>query len=662
MRKTFASNDPNTFHYEPFKHCWKPPSLSGPAQTLSGEMYTSPVMIKAHWEVQNLNIPCDLPRHVKGWPILCSFGNVSKYERCKPTSNTCHPVAHIPMLPDKVKEQITDMHGKAPNDALLTHLRHELMHMVWVALLDDEFIEAWRTGIVILCADGVRCRVFPRILTYSVDYPEKVLLATVRNGGACLCPRCFVNKNSASQMGTPTNMSTRKKQRIDNEKCRGKVECAWHLIYDQGKPIQGKDVEDLLKGESYVPTTNVFSDRLGDFKFDIFSVLVVDQLHEVELGVWKALFQHLIRLLYRFRCIPTFASTIQMFAEDVADMGRTAAHDFKDVLQCCAPAFKGLLPKECDQPAQSLLFLYAEWHGLAKLCLHTTASLKIFKTITSRLGTALQNFVKITKNMEVHETPKEYAHRKRQAEASKVTSMMRCTHTTTNPAHAGKAQLEQNSDGDGHDYPGSIEEHGTTDSYSTQIGELQNQKYKAQYMRTNKCNAIEQMTEIDNIMAALQDIDKELQVSLVGQPVVDTGAIDSLVSGEPYFIGQKERSEDLILNISIWIAKQSHDSAVKFFLPQLKQHLLGQIRDDPNHADFSDSELAQVDFYRGRMYQHKTLRVNYNFQDTLKSGTPHCFIMLPTESRQEPNTHLFIYAKVLGVYHAKILYCGRPPQ
>lgn len=29
-------------------------------------------------------------------------------------------------------------------------------------------------------------------------------------------------------------------------------------------------------------------------------MLVVDQLHEVELGVWKALFVHLIRMLHAF--------------------------------------------------------------------------------------------------------------------------------------------------------------------------------------------------------------------------------------------------------------------------------------------------------------------------------------------------------------------------
>lgn len=41
-----------------------------------------------------------------------------------------------------------------------------------------------------------------------------------------------------------------------------------------------------------------FSEKLGSSEFNIFASLVVDQLHEVELGVWKSLFKHLIRLLH----------------------------------------------------------------------------------------------------------------------------------------------------------------------------------------------------------------------------------------------------------------------------------------------------------------------------------------------------------------------------
>jgi len=43
---------------------------------------------------------------------------------------------------------------------------------------------------------------------------------------------------------------------------------------------------------------NAFSERLSKYGFDFHSMFVVDMLHEFELGVWKAIFTHLLRLLY----------------------------------------------------------------------------------------------------------------------------------------------------------------------------------------------------------------------------------------------------------------------------------------------------------------------------------------------------------------------------
>jgi hypothetical protein len=37
----------------------------------------------------------------------------------------------------------------------------------------EEFLEAYQHGIVITCLDGIKCRFYPRIFTYSADYPEK---------------------------------------------------------------------------------------------------------------------------------------------------------------------------------------------------------------------------------------------------------------------------------------------------------------------------------------------------------------------------------------------------------------------------------------------------------------------------------------------------------
>ena len=93
-------------------------------------------------------------------------------------------------------------------------------------------------------------------------------------------------------------------------------------------------------------------------------MLVVDFMHEVELGVWKALFTHLIRILSatpsggglvgeldkrydysmicsvtmglshrRFRAMPPFSRTIRRFTNNVSDMKNLAARDYEDILQ-----------------------------------------------------------------------------------------------------------------------------------------------------------------------------------------------------------------------------------------------------------------------------------------------------------------------------------------
>lgn len=49
------------------------------------------------------------------------------------------------------------------------------MQQIWLQLLDTDFMEAYEHGIVLECGDGVLRRLFPRLLTYSADYPEKYI-------------------------------------------------------------------------------------------------------------------------------------------------------------------------------------------------------------------------------------------------------------------------------------------------------------------------------------------------------------------------------------------------------------------------------------------------------------------------------------------------------
>ena len=75
-------------------------------------------------------------------------------------------------------------------------------------------------------------------------------------------------------------------------------------------------------------------------------MLVPDFLHEVELGVWKALFIHLVRIMVaegavqalnqRYRQVPTYGrATIRRFSENASAMKKMAARNYEDLLQVC---------------------------------------------------------------------------------------------------------------------------------------------------------------------------------------------------------------------------------------------------------------------------------------------------------------------------------------
>ena len=58
-------------------------------------------------------------------------------------------------------------------DNVRTHLKRELMHALWDLLLDDEFMQAYREGIELLCNDNVVRNFFLWFFIYGADYPEK---------------------------------------------------------------------------------------------------------------------------------------------------------------------------------------------------------------------------------------------------------------------------------------------------------------------------------------------------------------------------------------------------------------------------------------------------------------------------------------------------------
>ncbi|KAG9120429.1 hypothetical protein FRC07_004081 [Ceratobasidium sp. 392] len=399
--------------------------------------------------------------------------------------------------------------------------------------------------------------------------------------------------------------------RKDSVKRQKTINRARTLIYDQHKAVSNAEVEALLQPSSYVPTMNAFSQRLLPLGFDFFKMFTVDLLHEIELGVWKSLLTHLLRILHgcgsnavakfnqRFRQVPTFSnSTIRKFSEDVASLKRLAARDFEDILQCCVPVFDGLLPPSCNDRVQELLFTFAYWHALAKLRLHTSATLQKLREATTKLGNQLREFKDCTANLEVFETPREFSARQRQAAAR---SKHKTGTSTTQPVELGCRRCELNlntfkfySVGD---YVPNVAYLGTTDSFTTQTTELQHRKVKGHWFRTNMRDAIPQMNQIGDIEDGLEAIKRhldKLKADITHTPVNTPDASPNTEGcSSPYDIGQSERSDDAE-NIVLWTERNHSDVAVKFFIKGLKQHLLSRLTSDPDATDLASIRMDFV--------------------------------------------------------------------
>ena len=196
IRAAFSSPLASRFHFSPFKLFHKSPS--GEEERIYSELYNSDVFIEEHDNVQRAPLPPNEPdckrekvvaalmfwsdsTHLanfgtaKLWPIYLLFGNVSKYIRGQPNSGACQHVAYIPSLPDSFQDFATNFCSKwgTQKTDLITHCRRELMHGVWRFLLDEDFIHAYKYGMVVKLVDGIERRVYPRFFTYSADYPEK---------------------------------------------------------------------------------------------------------------------------------------------------------------------------------------------------------------------------------------------------------------------------------------------------------------------------------------------------------------------------------------------------------------------------------------------------------------------------------------------------------
>lgn len=118
------------------------------------------------------------------------------------------------------------------------------------------------------------------------------------------------------------------------------------------------------------------------------------------------------------------------------------------------------------------------------------------------------------------------------------------------------------------------------------------------------------------------------------------------------------RCGEFLLFLPIYFSQQD-------FVPRSKDHLLGRLLHKPfdgDEKDFSDSDRNTIRIVDNRIYSAKVLRVNYTTydvrrdQDSMNPRTSADVMVLSPETG--PQAHPFWYARVLGVFHARILHTG----
>ncbi|KAG2072543.1 hypothetical protein BDR04DRAFT_1127671 [Suillus decipiens] len=284
IKNTFHEASAKHFHFTPFKwHYHSSPDAL--PECIYSEIYTSSAMLDEHNRIcsQPHGDGCTLETVVAAimlWPDsthLASFGTASLWPIYIYTSMfAVHHIAYIPKLSDTIQDFYRDTFGKAVTAQVLTHCHHELMQAIWLLLMDNDFMHTYECSIMI-----------------------EMLLACIKFLAQCLCPHCLTLKSKIGDLGKKVDQH-RYKHYIheDSHWLWSMVTMVQDWLYKQGVNIASKHVKDNLGPRSLIPTLSAFSTQLKCFGVNFYELFIPDLLHEFELRVWKAVFTHLIHILY----------------------------------------------------------------------------------------------------------------------------------------------------------------------------------------------------------------------------------------------------------------------------------------------------------------------------------------------------------------------------
>lgn len=138
--------------------------------------------------------------------------------------------------------------------------------------------------------------------------------------------------------------------------------------------------------------------------------------------------------------------------------------------QCSIPVFEGLLDEPHNARIMKLLYRTAEWHGFAKLRMHTDTTIEHLDSLTKEFGQLMRQFRDSTcSEFQTTELPREVAARKRRHQNIQV----RAPSPGPSPVPSGRKIKSLNLQTPKFhflgDYVCAIRMFGCTDSFSTQL-------------------------------------------------------------------------------------------------------------------------------------------------------------------------------------------------
>ncbi|RDB18149.1 hypothetical protein Hypma_000656 [Hypsizygus marmoreus] len=169
------------------------------------------------------------------------------------------------------------------------------------------------------------------------------------------------------------------------------------------------------------------------------------------------------------------------------------------------------------------------------------------------------------------------------------------------------------------DYVETIRRYGTTESFSTELGELEHRNPKGKYKRTSRKAFTRQLAQIERRQARIRRMrqsishrdgtsgfDAQHDEAFTGAAAIFEHHQIGLAENDAHHLGQFLR---------IYLG----DPAAKDFLPRLKQHIAHRLEATLCKENSSESDIGinvdNIFFNKDLMYRHNIMRINYTTYD-----------------------------------------------